>query len=171
MSDDVPVAEVPALADPKDYRRALGRFPTGVAVVTALGADGRAVGMTINSFTSVSLEPPVVAWSIGRKAPSYEVFADARHFVINVLSLEQLSVSAQFSRPSQDKFAGIAWREGVGGVPVLDGCVAQFECSVRERIAVGDHDMLFGDVLRYAHAERLPLAYALSGYASVNTLV
>lgn len=167
MSIHLPTAPV---IDGRDFRKALGRFPTGVAVVTALDAQGGKLGMTINSFASVSLEPPIVLWSVAHKAPSYAAFAAARHFVINVLAQDQLSVSNQFSRPSDDKFAGVNWTPGVAGAPVLGGCVASFECAVREIFRAGDHDVMLGDVQRYSHAERAPLAFALSSYACVSAL-
>lgn len=156
--------------DGRDFRKALGRFPTGVAVVTALDAQGLRLGMTINSFSSVSLVPPIVLWSVAHQAPSYAAFAAARHFVINVLAEDQLAVSNQFSRPSDDKFAGVAWTPGLAGVPVLSGCVATFECAVRELCRAGDHDVMLGDVQRYSHAERTPLAFALSSYARVSAI-
>ena len=150
--------------DTRSYRKALSQFPTGVTIMTALLSDGRPVGMTVNSFASVSLSPPVILWSIARSTPSYAVFANAKSFVVNFLAEDQKHLSNKFSRPSEDKFADVAWTPGLNGVPVLAGCVAHIECTLRERHAVGDHDILLGNVARFAWDDKPPLAFALSDY-------
>lgn len=153
--------------DARDYRKALGRFPTGVAVMTALDIRGERIGMTVNSFVSVSLTPPIILWCIARSTPSYLAFSRASYFAVNILAHDQQPVSNRFSRPSGDKFADIAWTRGLEGVPLISGCAAHLECSLRERHVVGDHDIIFGNVERYTYTEEAPLAYALSGYQRV----
>lgn len=153
------------------YRKALGQFPTGVAVVTMLRSDGRPVGITINSFASVSLSPPVILWSIARSTPSYSVFVNATHFTANFLAEDQKALSTKFSRPSEDKFAGVEWASGLHGAPILAGCTAYIECSLRERIMVGDHDILLGDVMGFSSTDRPPLAFALSDYKRLAKMI
>jgi len=153
--------------DARDYRKALGRFPTGVAVMTALDIHGERIGMTVNSFVSVSLTPPIILWCIARSTPSYLAFSRASYFAVNVLAHDQQLVSNRFARASEDKFGGIDWTRGLDGVPLISGCAAQLECSLRERHVVGDHDIIFGNVERYTYTEEAPLAYALSGYQKV----
>jgi len=157
--------------DTRAYRKTLSQFPTGVTVMTALQDDGRPVGMTVNSFASVSLTPPVILWSIARSTPSYAAFANAQNFVVNFLAEDQKNLSTKFSRPSDDKFSDVVWSRGLNGIPVLSGCVAHIECTLRERHVVGDHDILLGDVVRFAWEDKLPLAFALSDYKRLVEMV
>src|SRR3989440_6480761 len=124
------IAREKAQHDARDFRTALGCFPTGVCLVTALAADDRRVGLTANSFSSVSLEPPMVLWSLSRKASSAPVFRDAEYFAINVLAAGDAEVSSHFAKSADNKFARFAarWSPGLGGAPVLDGAAASFEC-------------------------------------------
>src|SRR5438309_9937659 len=110
--------------DPRDFRNALGTFATGVTVITAAAPDGRPVGLTCNSFASVSLNPPLVLWSLVIYSPNLSVFQDASHFAVNVLGASQQALSTQFATPSDDKFAGVDWTPGLGQAPILAGCVA-----------------------------------------------
>ncbi|WP_454918904.1 flavin reductase family protein [Xanthobacter sediminis] len=149
--------------DPQKFRTCLGQFATGVTVVTAM-AHGAPVGMTVNSFASVSLDPPLILWSIGTTARSYPAFAAATSFTVNVLADDQIDLSRHFSRSGADKFAAVPWRAGVVGAPVLEGVAALFEC---ERVAghlEGDHLILIGRVRRAAHFERGPLLFARGRY-------
>src|SRR5687767_12116675 len=116
--------------DPRDFRSALGCFPTGVCLVTTLGPEGKPEGLTINSFSSVSLDPPMVLWSLARSAASAPVFRDAEYFAVNVLAKEDAALSTHFAKSSENKFAAFADRfsAGLGGTPVLKGAIAQFEC-------------------------------------------
>jgi flavin reductase (DIM6/NTAB) family NADH-FMN oxidoreductase RutF len=145
--------------DPLDMRRAFGRFGTGVTVVTSRAADGTRVGITANSFNTVSLNPPIVLWSLSLTSPSLPIFRATGHFVVNVLTLEQIELSKRFSRPSEDKFAGVAYTEGLHGAPVLAGCAASIECSVVNEHVVGDHVLFLGQVKRYAHENAAPLLF------------
>lgn len=153
--------------DSKDYRRALGCFPTGVTVVTTRNGQGKCIGMTANSFSSVSLEPPLVLWSIARQAPSFPVFQTAKGFAINILSVQQEELSRQFATASEDKFAGVMWREGGDGVPVLADCTAFFECTLAATYPGGDHEIILGKVRHYGWSEREPLAFGGGRYARI----
>src|SRR6185295_8985278 len=162
------VAPQRASHDPRDFRSALGCFPTGVCLVTTLGPDGKPAGMTINSFSSVSLDPPMVLWSLARTASSAAVFRDAEYFAINVLAAGDEELSSHFARPGADKFAQHAGRftEGLAGVPVLQGAVATFECHSRHRYYGGDHIIVIGVVERYAHSDLKPLLFHRGAYAT-----
>jgi flavin reductase (DIM6/NTAB) family NADH-FMN oxidoreductase RutF len=152
-------------------RRVLGTFGTGVTVVTTRHPDGMLVGVTANSFTSVSLDPPIVAWSLQTRSPSLEAFRRSGGFAINVLSIEQQALSAQFSRPAADKFHGVAWRPGLNGLPLLEDCVATLECTVVQSHEVGDHVMFFGRVERHScHDAQDPLIYCRGRYAQAVSL-
>jgi 3-hydroxy-9,10-secoandrosta-1,3,5(10)-triene-9,17-dione monooxygenase reductase component len=155
--------------DRGDFRSALGCFPTGVCLVTTMGPGGSPQGMTINSFTSVSLEPPMVLWSLSRAASSAPVFRDADYFAINVLAAGDEALSAHFARQSPDKFARFARRfsPGLGDVPLLEGAAASFECHTRHRNYGGDHIILIGTVERYRHSARAPLVFHRGKYAAV----
>ncbi len=146
--------------DPRDFRTALGCFPTGVSVITAAAGGGRRAGLTVNSFASVSLNPPLVLWSLFLHSPSMPVFQEATHYCINVLSEGQAELARHFARPSEDKFAGIDWHEGLGGAPVLAGTIAHFECRNSDRHYGGDHIIFLGAVERYIHRIGEPLLFA-----------
>ena len=111
-----------------ELRRAFGRFATGVTIATARAPGGQPVGVTVNSFTSVSLDPPLILWSLARKASSLPVFLAGSHFAVNILSEEQQSLSERFATPVENRFEGIDWSPGMAGVPLLSGCIATFEC-------------------------------------------
>lgn len=135
-------------------------FATGVTIVTARGEDGALIGMTANSFNSVSLEPPLVLWSLGHKASSLRAFSAATHYVINVLTVEQRALAEQFATRGIDRWAGIAHRPGVTGAPVLDGAAAVFECLNRSQYVEGDHTIFVGQVEHCSHREGAsPLLY------------
>jgi 3-hydroxy-9,10-secoandrosta-1,3,5(10)-triene-9,17-dione monooxygenase reductase component len=153
--------------DARDFRAALGCFPTGVCLITTLAADGRRVGLTANSFSSVSLDPPMVLWSLARSASSAPVFRDAEYFAINVLGAGDEALSAHFAKSGADKFAAFAerFRAGLGGVPVLEAAAASFECHSRHRYYGGDHIIVIGVVERYRHGERPPLVFHRGKYA------
>ena len=165
MSKPTPIA-VPSSAAPDaaSFRAALGMFATGVTIVTARAADGSLVGLTANSFNSVSLSPPLVLWSLGRASYSAQAFLAATHFAVNVLSAGQIALSRHFAHPSEDKFAGVATREGMGGLPLLADAAAVFECSTEAIHPGGDHAILVGRVERYAYSEREPLVFSRGRY-------
>ncbi|WP_336695001.1 flavin reductase family protein [Delftia acidovorans] len=168
MSTCVTPAAAPACSfDPRELRKAFGQFTTGVTVITTRAPDGRRVGMTANSFSSVSLDPPLVLWSLARQAPSVCDFQGASHFAIHVLAAGQHPLSRRFSTPQQDKFGGLDCAEGPAGVPLIDGVLARFVCRNVRQYDGGDHLIFIGQV---EHCERFggePLAFH-AGYYQVT---
>lgn len=153
-----------------ELRRALGSFATGVTIVTARdpGTDGvvaHDVGLTVNSFSSVSLEPPLVQWCIARRAASFEAFQRASHYAVHVLGAEQRELSQRFATHGIDRFAGIQFERGPGGLPLLPGCVTRFACRIVERYAGGDHVILLAEVEAFETSEVEPLLYLRGAYA------
>ncbi len=141
-------------------RSALGLFATGVIIVTTRTASGEAVGLTANSFNSVSLHPPLVLWSLALKAGSLQAFMQAEHFAIHVLSVEQHKLAERFSSRVTDRFRDTDVREGLGGTPILPHCAAVFECRSRSQYPEGDHVIFVGEVLACQHdASRSPLLF------------
>lgn len=163
------VAQERTQHDARDFRSALGCFPTGVCLITTVSPEANRVGMTASSFSSVSLDPPMVLWSLARSAASAPVFRDAEYFAINVLAAEDQALSSAFAKSGGDKFAAFADRfaAGLGGVPVLRGAVATFECHSRHRYYGGDHIIIIGVVERYAHGEAQPLVFSRGKYAGL----
>lgn len=130
----------------QDFRSALGLFATGVTIVTARAADGTPVGLTANSFNSVSMSPPLVLWSLSLQAGSLPAFANGSHYAIHILAAEQRALAERFATRGADRFAGLDWREGTGGVPLIDGAAAVLECHNRSRHEEGDHVIFVGEV-------------------------
>ncbi len=149
---------------PDLLRRAMGRFATGITVVTTQGADGKLEGVTANSFSTVSLDPPLVLWSLARTARSFSSFADTQHFAVNVLGAGQVDLSRHFAAPNVDKLYGIDHQLGYGGCPVLTGVLAHFECRRESVIDGGDHVIFIGRVLRASYRDGEPLLYASGRY-------
>lgn len=156
--------------DAKDFRGALGCFPTGVCLVTTLGPEGKPEGLTINSFSSVSLDPPMILWSLSRSAASAPVFRDAEFFAVNVLAQGDAALSTHFSRSSENKFAAFPDRfsKGMEGIPLLQGAVATFECHARHRYYGGDHIIVIGNVERYVWNDAPPLLFHRGRYAAAS---
>ena len=144
----------------QEFRAALGSFATGVTVVTALDASGEPVGLTANSFNSVSLSPPLVLWSLSNRAGSMPAFTRGSHYAINILSAEQRTLAERFAAKDVDRFAGVHFRRGAGGAPVLEGSAAVFECFNRSQYEEGDHIIFVGEVERCERREgALPLIF------------
>jgi len=162
----MPSASPPAVFDPRVLRRALGNFATGVTIVTA-SAEGRQVGVTANSFNSVSLDPPLILWSIAKQSGSYTVFEASTHFAVNILAEDQLSLSNQFARPSSERFANVSCRPGLGGSILLEGTSANFQCETFQILEGGDHWILIGKVVAFEDHGRSPLLYHQGSYATV----
>lgn len=142
------------------FRAALGRFATGVTIVTARAHDGQPVGLTVNSFNSVSLQPPLVLWSLGLRSSALPVFMQAEHYAIHVLSAQQRDLALRFATQGVDRWQGVDFATGVGGVPLLPGVVASFECRSRSRYEEGDHVIFVGAVERCQHRQEVrPLLY------------
>jgi 3-hydroxy-9,10-secoandrosta-1,3,5(10)-triene-9,17-dione monooxygenase reductase component len=140
------------------FRKALSGFATGVTVMTARGDDGRLVGVTCNSFNSVSLTPPLILWSLAKKSSSVPVFLNSRYFAVNILSHDQEHLSRQFATSSADKFAGVDFEAGHGGVPILQGATT-LECEMGSCYDEGDHYILVGKVVRYDRNGKPPLIF------------
>lgn len=151
--------------DPKDFRQALGMFATGVTIVTARAADGTPVGITANSFNSVSLQPPMVLWSLARNARSLPVFEAAEHWNVHILANDQEGLSNRFARVGEDKFSGLALDASAHGAPLIPGCSARFQCRTAFRYDGGDHIIFVGEVLAYDRSDAPPLLYVTGGYA------
>ena len=155
------------LFDARAFRRALGNFATGVTVVTAATASGRKVGVTANSFNSVSLDPPLILWSIDKRSNSHEVFEEASHFAVNVLAADQIELSNNFARPKDDRFAEIEFEPGKGGAPVFADCSARFHCEKFQQVDGGDHWIMIGKVVAFDDFGRSPLLYHQGAYSMV----
>jgi flavin reductase (DIM6/NTAB) family NADH-FMN oxidoreductase RutF len=156
--------------DPRAFRNALSNFGTGVTVVTTTTENGDALGMTASSFNSVSLDPPLVLWSIDNGANGVEAFSQAKHFCVNVLAADQSDISNQFARSGDDKFAGVAFEEGLGGSRKIKGAIAQFECSTWEVYPGGDHKIIVGRVEKFSTDEGEALMFVQGGYAKPTSL-
>ena len=142
------------------FRNALGMFATGVTIVTARSPHGDLVGLTANSFNSVSLNPPLVLWSLSRNSSSIDAFRTGSHYAINILSAHQKDLALQFASKVPDRFAGVKYTIGAGGAPLLDGTVATFECFNRSRYEEGDHIIFVGEVEKCSHnSTASPLLY------------
>lgn len=149
--------------DPKAFRRALGSFPTGVTIITTPGVDAPA-GVTANSFASVSLDPPLVLWSIAHTSRSHAAFQRSAHFAINILADNQVGVSQAFASASSDKFSLVDWHRGRTGSPLIDNALAYFDCVCEARHEGGDHTILIGRVVDFGRSDGSPLAFSQGRY-------
>jgi 4-hydroxyphenylacetate 3-hydroxylase, reductase component len=143
--------EIEQAFDPKEFRKALGQFATGVAIVTALDQAGKPIGMTINSFSSVSLVPPLILWSVQLDTPSGAGFRAARAFAVTILQADQEDLALKFARTSDNKFDSVETTTGWGGVPVFAQGVARFECETEAQYLAGDHEIIIGRVKAFHH--------------------
>lgn len=150
------------------FRAACARFATGITVVTTVDEHKRPHGLTVNSFTSVSLTPPLVLVCVNRRNALLGHFLSASAYAINVLADHQENVSRRFSSSAEDRFEGVDWRTGNLGVPVLGGVLATFECAVTQVLELGDHTVLIGEVREATYADGNPLLYFNSGYRALN---
>lgn len=153
---------IPGEDNSRDFRDALGCFATGVTVVTA-PSDPGGIGMTANSFSSISLTPPLVLWSPSKKSLRYEWFRNAAHFAIHVLRSDQKQVALEFARRG-DAFDDVPMTLSAHGVPLFDDCLARFECSTSALYDGGDHAIMVGSVEQVLLNEGTPLVFAQSGY-------
>ncbi len=152
-------AESPSFST-TEFRSALGMFATGVTIVTARSAHGAPVGLTANSFNSVSLSPPLVLWSLARSAGSMPAFERGSHYAVNILAADQRALAERFASKSIDRFADLDFRDGAGGAPVIHGAAAVFECYNRSRYEEGDHVIFVGEVERCSwRADAQPLIF------------
>jgi 3-hydroxy-9,10-secoandrosta-1,3,5(10)-triene-9,17-dione monooxygenase reductase component len=147
------------MTDTRSFRQCLGKFATGVTVVTCCDKDGKPCGITANSFSSVSLDPPLVLWNIAKVSSSLDAYLGAEHFAINVLSAKQQDVSAHFARSDHTLFNGIEYSMSKDGVPILPDTVAAFECRTHEIHDCGDHFIIVGEVTAYTSTGMDPLVF------------
>lgn len=154
--------------DPKQLRAALASYMTGVTVVTAVSPDGEPVGFTANSFTSVSLDPPLLLVCPGNHLSSFEVFANASHFAVNILAEGQEQVSNIFASSKDDRFAQVGWQEDANGCPLIEGAAAQFSCRLHQSVEAGDHVILIGEITDFHNTMKPGLGYCRDGYFSLS---
>lgn len=154
--------------DAAQFRQLLGRFATGVSVVTARRADGVPVGMTASSLASVSLDPPLLLVSVDRSNDMYAALQTAPHFAVNILAFDQEALSRAFAAVAPNRFDGVGYRESRRGVPLLDGALAHVECDKHSSVPAGDHTVFFGLVTGGTVTDRRPLLYYRGGYASLG---
>ncbi|UCV11724.1 flavin reductase family protein [Dechloromonas denitrificans] len=151
--------------DSRALRNALGRFATGIAVVTAIDPDGHPIGLTINSFSAVSLEPALVLWCLDNHSHNLEAFRRASHHAINILAVDQQDLSNRFATWPTDRFVGLPWQAGAGGAPVFPNCCATFEVANETQHLAGDHTIFIGRVERFNEtADLVPLLFHAGQY-------
>lgn len=153
--------------DQRQFRDALGAFATGVTVVTAKDAEGKPVGATANSFSSVSLDPPLVLWSVAKTANCFDAFMQARHFAIHILHSDQENISRLFATKEADKFASLQWHENAGGAPLLEDYSVRFECTTEHLHEGGDHIIIVGRVHEMDAKDCEPLGFYKGKYAKI----
>jgi 3-hydroxy-9,10-secoandrosta-1,3,5(10)-triene-9,17-dione monooxygenase reductase component len=153
--------------DPISLREALGSFATGITIVTTLGSGAEDIGLTANSFNSVSLTPPMVLWSLSKTSHSQPAFAAAEYFAVHILAVDQEPLSNLFSKRGADKFSGLKTDRGYGGIPLLKDCAARFQCRTAFRYDGGDHDIFVGEVVEFEHFEKAPLIFHRGKYGIV----
>lgn len=153
--------------DSRQFRTALGSFATGVTIVTTRAPDGTPIGLTANSFNSLSLDPPMVLWALSKTSLSLEAFAKAEHFAVNILAADQQPLADLFATRGARKFAELNCDTGLGGIPLLRGCSAVFECRLSYQYEGGDHVIFVGEVKEFAHFGRPALAFHGGNYASL----
>jgi flavin reductase (DIM6/NTAB) family NADH-FMN oxidoreductase RutF len=149
---------------PVEFRRTLAQFATGITVVTALDAERAPYGVTATSFGALSLDPPLIQWSLKNAAWSYPIFSQAGHFAVNILASDQETVSRTFSSPNLDRFAITPHEIGLHGLPLISGCTAWLECALEDHLKGGDHTIFVGRVRRTCISERAPLLHHRGAY-------
>ncbi len=154
-----------AALDPTEFRKALGSFATGVTIITTRAADGTPLGLTVNSFNSVSLDPPLVLWSLANSSLNLDAFRSAEHWAVHVLATDQEELSGRFARRGADKFGGLELDHGIGDIPLLKGCAARFQCRTASQYQGGDHLIFIGEVLAFDRDETAPLVFHGGRYA------
>lgn len=156
------------MIDPKQFRNALGSYPTGVTIVTTVDANAQTRGFTANSFTSVSLDPPLLLICIAKTASSHDVFTKTQGFVVNILSESQKDISSLFASKAANKFEGCQWSNSQNGYPVIADVVAYFDCKTFNKIDAGDHTILIGEVTDFAARAAKPLGYCQGSYVNYS---
>ena len=158
------------MAGSTDLRRAFGQFGTGVAIIALRDSQNRAVGLTVNSFASVSLEPPLLSWCLANDSQLFADVSQASRFSVNVLAADQLALSNRMAGPASHILQDDEFLEGENGTPLVQGALAQFDCHIHDRVALGDHIMLIGgiDSVRHCSQGRAPLMYFRGNYAGIE---
>lgn len=152
----------------RDLRTAFGNFATGITVITALDKDKKLNGMTANSFSTVSLEPPLISWCIGRESALFNLFEQVEYFAVNILSSDQRSISEVFASSQKNRFLEGPWDVGTHGLPVLKNCACQLICATEHRYPGGDHKILVGRVLEITNNNKMPLIYHGGQYQTLK---
>jgi 3-hydroxy-9,10-secoandrosta-1,3,5(10)-triene-9,17-dione monooxygenase reductase component len=152
-------------------RTALGRFATGVTIISCRAADGSPVGLTANSFNALSLQPPLILWSLRDASPTLQAFLAASHFAVNVLAESQVELSRRFATNIDDKFDEGPWSDGLGGAPILAGCAAVFECECLSSQVAGDHVLFIGRVHNVSEAPITPLVFQSGHYRMLGEIL
>lgn len=155
--------------DQRQLRACLGSFVTGVTVVTTVDSSGRWHGMTVNSFNSVSLDPPLVLWSHSVRSYSHAILDECRGFAINILAHDQIAISQRFASREADRFAETKIRVSDAGLPLVEGCVGYLECTKKAIYPGGDHSVILAHVDRIETSNRTPLVFGWGRYLSVRT--
>lgn len=151
------------------FRACLGQFATGVSVVTCSGSDGHPCGITANSFSSVSLEPPLILWNIAKSSNSLQAFLHAKEFAVHVLTDRQQALSIQFARSDHTLFDGVTYSRSNANVPILPDCLAVFECSRHQVHDAGDHYIIVGHVDRFSWDKSDPLVFFSGNYRQLDS--
>ena len=142
-----------------EFKQVMGNYPTGVTVVTTIDQNGEPIGLTVNSFASVSLDPLLILWSIDKRGYSYEAFQKAEQFAVNILSEEQGDICQLFSSRVENRFEHCTWDKSVHSLPILGGSLAVLQCRVYERVEAGDHTIIIGEVIDIDNQAKNPLLY------------
>lgn len=151
------------------FRQAMGCFTTGVTVVTTLDDQDEPIGLTVNSFNSVSMSPPMVLWSLAGESPNLRAFSEHRAFAVNILTIDQVDLCHRFASQTDDRFDSVTWTPGLHGVPVLANTAATFECLNAQQIKGGDHEIFLGEVIRVSSSQALPLLYSQGRFGQMET--
>jgi flavin reductase (DIM6/NTAB) family NADH-FMN oxidoreductase RutF len=154
----------------RHFRDAMAQYATGVTVICAGDRFGRYVGFTANSFSSVSLDPPLIVWNLSQRGATLATIRSARRYTVNVLAHDQIDLARRFSRPHADRFAGVPYRIGAAGAPLIVGCIAWFECRHYARHRAGDHMLFIGQVERCERRNGIGLVFHHGGYATTRPL-
>lgn len=162
---DMPMQKI----EPLELRSAMGRYATGVCIATTVAGDGTPAGLTITSFNSLSLDPPLILWSLGVNSSNLEVFTSSDRFAINVLRVEMTELARQFSRSGGDKFADVAVDTGRTGVPLISGAIVQLECLTEAQYPAGDHILFVGRVVGVAVGDGAPLVFCNSAFDALTS--
>lgn len=153
---------------PSEYRKALGQFTTGVCIVTARDEDNQPIGLTVNSFTSVSLVPPLVLWCLSKTSMNLNAFLNAPAFSVAILAEDQRGLANHFAKPQRDRFANVTWTWSDAGLPIFEGTAATLECRTTETRQAGDHVIFLGEVMRLMSSQEPPLIYQAGTYRTLS---